>query len=392
MYVTRPLSTYRRSPSTLSIPAPAAPYSGYLVISDEEAEAEDAYCWGLCQHKRVERLPFPQDKILTITHPSEYQDTSSIKVLFIPVPDHPLSANRYYVIRAQGKYKGKACKCSREGDIINCCITDILGDRRPKDFNLKDLYQIFKIHSHLDGGFFARSIAPDGIPPKFLRKKGWRVRISSSNRRSFKLSEALGLDASLRAKLPNFNFPMSRRRSPPMVVGKWYCPFIFVREGKKVKQQMKKSMYYSMTLEQRWEEIFTCESGEIEAGNTLTVNANVQREVVLVSGGMEASKINRIDPNGFFWFTSYNPYDRSRVSVGVSSAIVENMRWVQEAGGWAYGNQRVVRIREEVTRESQWQRFGCYVLVESFCLRRLEGRMVLRYDFRHTDKIKYKWE
>ncbi|RDY06549.1 hypothetical protein CR513_09443 [Mucuna pruriens] len=392
MYVTRPLSMYRRSPSTLSIPPPDGPYSGYLVITDEEAEAEDMCCWRLYRRKKVNKLPFPQDKIFSITHASEYQQTSNTKVWFLPVPDHPLASNRYYVIRAKGKQKGKAYKCSREGDIVSCCFTDLLNDRRPKPFNLKDLYQIFKIHSHQSGGFFARSITPDGIPPSFLRKKGWRIRISGSYR-SCKLSEALGVDAPLREQLPDFNFPISRKRSPPLTVGKWYCPFIFVRDGTRVKHQMKKFMFYSMTLEQRWEEVYSCGSDESEGDGVVVVNVCVEREVVLVSG-MEATGNATTDADGFFWFRAYDPYSRRRANVGLSSAIVEHMRWVQEAGGWAYGHgrEKVVRVRKEARSQSEWLRFGCYVLVESFCLRTLDGKLVLRYDFRHTHKVKCKWE
>ncbi|XP_027359260.1 uncharacterized protein LOC113867942 isoform X2 [Abrus precatorius] len=295
-----------------------------------------------------------------------------------------LSINKLQVPR-------KAYKCSKEGDIVSCCFTDVLNDKRPKPFNLKDLYQIFKIHSHQSGGFFARSITPDGIPPSFLRKKGWRVRISGSYR-SCRLGEALGVDAPLREQLPDFNFPIARKRSPPMTVGKWYCPFIFVREGTRVRHQMKKSMFYSMTLEQRWEEVYTCGNDESE-GDVVIVNVCLEREVVLVNG-MEATKNGRTDANGFFWFRAYNPYNRRRANVGLSSAIVDHMRWVQEAGGWVYGHgrERMVRVREEARSQSEWLRFGCYVLVESFCLRTLDGRLVLRYDFRHTHKVKCKWE
>ncbi|CAL0332743.1 unnamed protein product [Lupinus luteus] len=49
--------------------------------------------------------------------------------------------------------------------------SNILSDKESKPFNLKDLYQIFKIHSHQSGGSFSKSIAPGGIPPTFLRKK-----------------------------------------------------------------------------------------------------------------------------------------------------------------------------------------------------------------------------
>lgn len=281
---------------------------------------------------------------------------------------------------------------------MSCCFNNLLNDKSPKPFNLKDLHQIFKIHTHQSGGFFAKSITPDGIPPKFLRKKGWKVRISGSYR-SCKLNEALGVDFPLRENLPSFHFPISRKNSPPLVVGKWYIPFIFVKESaRKVKQQMKKSMFYSMTLEQKWEEIFSCGRNEHENENqneddVVIVNVYVEREKVLICG-TEATKNGTIDNNGFMLFRVYNPYNKRRVSVGLSSAIIENMRWVEEQGGWVYGNgrERVVTVKEEVTCQNEWNRFGCYVLVESFCLRTLDGKLVLRYDFRHTHKIKCKWE
>ncbi|KAE9612597.1 hypothetical protein Lalb_Chr06g0174751 [Lupinus albus] len=393
MYVTRPLSMYRKCPSALEVAPQDAPYSGYLVITDEEAESEDSFCWNLFKYKKVKKFPFPQDKIFTIiSHDSEYQQISATKVWFLPVPDHPLSSNRYYVIRAKGRHKGKTYKCSRDGDIMNCCFSNMLSDKEPKPFNLKDLYQIFKIHSHQSDGFFSKSIAPDGIPPTFLRKKGWRIRISGSYK-SCKLSEALGVDTPLREKLPNFNFPISRKRSPPIIVGKWYCPFIFVREQKRVKEQMNKSMFYSMTLEQKWEEIYTCNNDKSEKDVVVIVNTCVEREVVLVYG-IEATRNRRIDANGFYYFKACNPYNRKRVSVGLSLAIIENMKWVQEEGGWAYGHgrEKMVRVREEVRSQNEWQRFGFYVLVESFCLRTLDGKLLLRYDFRHTHKVKCKWE
>lgn len=287
----------------------------------------------------------------------------------------------------------KAYKCSREGDIVTCCFTDMLNDQRPKPFNLKDLYQIFKIHSHQTGGFFARSITPDGIPPSFLRKKGWRMEISGSYR-SCRLSEALGVDAPLREQLPDFSFTISRKRSPPLTVGKWYCPFLFVRDGTRLSHQMKKCMYYSMTLEQRWEEVYSCGREESEGDDgVVVVDVCVEREVAMVSG-MEATRSGSTDADGFFWFRAYDPYSRRKANVGLSSAIVEHMRWVQEAGGWAngHGREKVVRVREEARNQGEWLRFGCYVLVESFCLRTLEGKLVLRYDFRHIHKVKCKWE
>lgn len=275
-----------------------------------------------------------------------------------------------------------------------CCFSDILREKRPKPFNLRDLYQQFQIHRHQSGGFFAKSIAPDGIPPKFLRRKGWKVRSSSLYR--FRLGEALGLDTSLRALLPDFNFPILRRRSASVVVGRWYCPFIFVREKASPRQQMKKSMFYSMTLEQKWEEIYSCGNVSNSEDDVVMVNTDVEREVTLVAG-KEAMKDERNSGNGFIWFRVDDQNGRRGVvGVGLSSAIVENIKWVQEAGGWVNGAEREVRVErvEQITSEGQsgWQRFGCYVLVESFVLRRMDGSLVLKWDFRHIDRIRCKWE
>lgn len=100
---------YRKSPSTLSIEPPDAPYAGYLVLTDEEADSQDTLCWiscGICKRKRVKKLPFPQDKILSVIYTSEYNETYTTKVWFLPVPGKPLSSNCYFVVRAKGRHKG----------------------------------------------------------------------------------------------------------------------------------------------------------------------------------------------------------------------------------------------------------------------------------------------
>ncbi|XP_044478970.1 uncharacterized protein LOC123205959 [Mangifera indica] len=389
MYVTRPLSMYRNFPSALSVEPREGPYSGFLVITDEEAEAEDSFCWGACKFRSVKRLPFPQDKLLTVVHSSDYQEISKTKVLFIPVLDQPLSSNRYYVIRAKGKYKGQACKSSRENDMGICCFNNIINDEKPKPFDHRNIYQQFKIHRYQWHNFFAKSAATDGLPPRFLRKKGWEVRNSRLVRS--RLSEALGLDNSLRALLPSFDFSISSKRSNSNVVGTWYCPFIFVREKARLRHQMKRSVFYKMTLEQRWEEIVSCQNN---GSNVVNVNTMVKREASSVFG-MEALRDNRENHAGFVWFIVYDRNRVKRASVGLSVAIVEKMRWVEEEGGWVGGGrEKEVRVQrvEENTSESGWQRFGCYVLVESFALRRMDETLVLRCKFIHTQHIKCKWE
>lgn len=163
---------------------------------------------------------------------------------------------------------------------------------------------------------------------------------------------------------------------------------------------MKKAMFYSLTLEQRWEEIYSCGREELEEeeeggrSGVVSVRAEVESEVVKV-GGMEARRSDKVDDNGFYWYRAYDVYKRKRASVGVSTAVVEGMRWVEEDGGrpcGGGGREKVVRVREEVRRMEAWERMKCYVLVESFCLRRLDGRLLLRYEFRHTHRIRCKWE
>lgn len=267
-----------------------------------------------------------------------------------------------------------------------------MRDKKPKPFNHRNVYQQFKIHRHQSGGFFAKCVAPDGVPPKFLRRKGWKVRCFRTSYRP-RLSEALGIGSSLGERLPDFNFPIFNVQSPYVIVGKWYCPFGFVREKAGVKRQMKKTILYSMTLEQWWEEIYSC--GNVNnGGNSVTVNEYVQREVSLV-GGFEAVKDDRNGRGGFSWFKVYNPNGRRGVvSVGLSHEVVENMKWVLEEGGWVNGGEKDVKVErvEVFTSENEWRKFGCYVLVESFVLRRMDGSLVLKCSFRHTDKIRCKWE
>ncbi|CAK9326768.1 unnamed protein product [Citrullus colocynthis] len=404
MLVSRPLSLFRRSPSRLSMPVAATegPFSGVFVVKDEEAEAEDSYCWGICRRRRIKKPPFPQDRILTIVHrSSQYEETKSTKVWLLPVLDRPLSSNRYYLIKARGKHKGKAYKCSREDEITTCCFGDVLSDKKPSSFNFKDIYQQFQIHRYHGGGFFAQSVAPDGIPPKFLRTKGWKLRSSSSSSLHLPFEEALGLDLSRRELLPDFNFPIFTTRSPPVVVGKWFCPFVFVRENSiSIRTQMKRSPIYSLTLEQCWEEMFSCESPNKETSSVVTVTIDVAREVMLVAGREAKREGGDEHRKGFVWFKVSNGLDggMKAMGVGLNIALVEKMRWVQEAGGWFggidNGGEKVVRVEkvEEITSENGWRRFSLYMLVESFVLRRSNGGLVWKYNFRHTHTVKCKWE
>ncbi|KAJ6732153.1 hypothetical protein OIU79_003302 [Salix purpurea] len=214
--------------------------------------------------------------------------------------------------------------------------------------------------------------------------------VSASATTDFELKEAAGLDRNLRARLPDFNLPLSQRSSAPVVVGSWCCPFMFIKEGK-LKDQMSVSRYYGMKLEQRWEQIFACEYNSSD-GHSEAVNAVVQRETAAVAG-REAAPDRRNTADGVMWFRSSGD-DGGGASVGLSLEIVEGMKWERERVGWLGGDETEVTVErvEEFGGIGGWKKFGCYVLVERFVLTRMDGSLVLTYDFKHTHHIRSKWE
>ncbi|KAM1085459.1 hypothetical protein ACFX2B_011110 [Malus domestica] len=139
MYVTKPLSVYRRSPQLLSLPPPEGPNSGYLVLHDDESV--EINCCG-CEDNVVRGLPFPQNKDLTVGYGSDDD-----AVAFIPVLNQPLSSNQYHVIRRRGRHQGEACTNTREEDTdIGCCGGKSIPNAKPKPLDPSDIYQQFRIH------------------------------------------------------------------------------------------------------------------------------------------------------------------------------------------------------------------------------------------------------
>jgi hypothetical protein len=83
-------------------------------------------------------------------------------------------------------------------------------------------------------------------------------------------------------------------------------------------------------------------------------------------------------------------------TVGLDMVLWERMRWELERGGWVAprnGNgdeERIERV-EKHDGLGQWHKFGCYLLMERFVLKRMDGSLALTCEFRHTNKIKAKW-
>nr|GEX79466.1 hypothetical protein [Tanacetum cinerariifolium]GFA55462.1 hypothetical protein [Tanacetum cinerariifolium] len=399
MYVTRPLSHYKSFPGDLSLP-PEGPNSGYLVIYDDD-EPTKTSCFGFCNNPLfLAELPFPQNKTLTTEYAStgsENQVVSMNEALFIPVLNQPLSSNRYYVIKQRGSHKGEAFACSKqEEDIGTHCFGRSVHDVKSRPLCPHDEYQQFEIvnNGHLfdgDGGFYANSLADDGYPPVFLRTKVWKIHARTPN--NFKLSEANGINVSLRSRLPDLDFPLSTKVSDSVVVGKWYCPFVFIKEGKLI-NQVKNSIFYEMTLEQKWNQIFIKET-EHNEGNVVSVEADIHSEAVFIGKGQkEAIWDERNVVDGAIWFTRLESKKESKKeSLGLSLEIIERMKWEEEKVGWVgvgVGEKKFQKVRREKKYEGTgaWKKFGCYVLVERFVLKRMDGSLVLTYEFSHTHQVK----
>ncbi|XVF77842.1 hypothetical protein PTKIN_Ptkin14bG0079500 [Pterospermum kingtungense] len=381
MYVTRPLSNYRMNPSELSAAPPRGPHSGLMVLRGEVADEEEGRgCFSNGYAKGLfKKTPLPQNVILHNTYSDSGYDCL---FLFIPVLDQPLSSKRYYVIHADGKHKGLASRCSTEDDMSYCCSRRIIEDVEPTPFGYRDEYQQFQVCSDGDVGFYAKPIFPDTFPPMFLR---FKFHLFIKNKRVYHLGDAQGLvDDSRRMHLPQLN-------PTHTIIGKWYTPFVFVKGEGPVKVQMEKSLFYTITLEKYWQNIYSWENDGSKLSNVIALNVSIQREVNFLFG-MEAVKDGGVDNEGFVWFRSANGYGHGTSEgnkVGLSLAIVERMRWLEESAGWVDGVERVESV--ETASESGWKRFECYVLVESFALRRMDGTLVLNCDFRHTHHIQTKW-
>lgn len=166
----------------------------------------------------------------------------------IPVLNQPLSAHQYYVIARDGPNKGyvyiHTCliKYIRKQKIIkivnefttleyeyregvtssmemksDCCCWGCSDEVATYPLRTFNSYQQFRVEwmPHNDR-FRAQSMAPDGLPPRFMRDP-WKLYVHN-NQYSHYLPEALGLNSHLRAQLPDFTpscFPQ------PLLVGKW---------------------------------------------------------------------------------------------------------------------------------------------------------------------------
>lgn len=275
---------------------------------------------------------------------------------------------------------------STDEDKGTCLCFRYVRDLKPAPLDPLNINQQFEICPQETkccfGGYYAKSVLPDGYPPAFLRRKGWTIYAKTP--RTYSLDEAEGVNPSLRKRLPSFDFPADKKVSDKVVVGKWYCPFMFIKDGD-VSDQIKSSRYYKMTLEQQWEQVFASKN---DGGNSrvVVVDVAVQSEAVSVGQGGRGLTRPAYMVDGVVWLEGEGG------RVGLIEGIVERMRWEEGRVGWKEGGEVRLRKEEEFSNESdRWVGFGYYVLVERFVLERMNGSFVLSYEFRHIHQARPKW-
>ncbi|CAN7098338.1 unnamed protein product [Brassica rapa subsp. narinosa] len=145
------------------------------------------------------------------------------------------------------------------------------------------------------------------------------------------------------------------------------------------------SMYYCMTLHQRFEEVFLCENVENKQFEAV-VDVEVEIEVVKLGGGEIAREAKGVVSDKVVWFSVSGTEEK----IGLGSVVLEQMKWEEERFGWSNIRSNIKRSERFEGGGPYWKSYRCYLLVESFELRRNDGSLVLTYEFKHVDKLKSK--
>ncbi|KAL4185470.1 hypothetical protein AMTRI_Chr10g230840 [Amborella trichopoda] len=354
MYSTKPLSLFLLAAENngtagihieQSLHPPEGPFSGHLLIQEDSDGDLSSSCWGICRDTSVRGPQFPHNKSL-----------------------RPLSANIYYVVTVYGKHPGLVCTCSRVEEEGTCCFCcRYVKDKNSSPYDPNNIYQHIQV---IPKGkhcmyFTGKSVASDGYPRYFYAGKG--------------------------AQLPPLDFPVSQKCSSSVIVGVWYCPFIFIKEKgglENPKQQLKESVYYKMSLEQQWEEIHSCRG---HGNETVTVNTTVRREEGLLMGS-EPTTGRRDDANSMMWFETKEKksVQGGLTGIGLSIAIMEKMRWDQDTEAIRVDKDEIVERVFHCGNGGEWT-FALYILVERYVIRRMNGGLIFTYTFRHSHQFREKW-
>lgn len=164
-----------------------------------------------------------------------------------------------------------------------------------------------------------------------------------------------------------------------MAVGRWYTPFFYIKEdGVPLKAQMDRSTFYEIVLEQRWDEAM---GGE--ASKRVLVGGSVEGKQEAV-GAAASARTGGGSGDGYVWFSAATTTWPAGQRVGVHASLWEKMVWEEQRGGWV-ADEEVGGggVRKTMSGGAG----GRSVLVERFAVRRLDGSVVVAFDFSHVNKI-----
>nr|CAB3480912.1 unnamed protein product [Digitaria exilis] len=348
MYTTKPLSLFKSHREAAAEAPPEGGNAGYLVLKSARDEEDDEMsCLG--PTGRVMGLPFPQNRVLRVEYGEEYET-----VVFVPVPDQPLASNRYYIVVASGYHKGLVMACAREEDVTMCCLCRCIPRMDPRPFDPADVYQQIEISpvQHERGSFKAKAVAADGIPPSIIRSQHWSVYDRESNpKKKIVLGEAPGLDAARRLAYEDVPGTVAA------AVGKWYCPCFLIKEHRVTpRDQMGRGgAFYEVVLEQRWEPVRS--DAVRHAGD----RSKLASKKVFIGGSVEARVEAGSSWHGgaFMWFVAATTGQR-------------RMLWEETKAGWVDEEKDAGSVAD-----------GWVVLVERFVVKRMDGGVVVAFDFVH---------
>ncbi|GLJ27601.1 hypothetical protein SUGI_0541570 [Cryptomeria japonica] len=157
-----------------------------------------------------------------------------------------------------------------------------------------------------------------------------------------RLAHVGGENTELRAQFPPFDFSLQEKGPLVVIVGEWYCPFIFINElGTRledVKIQLMECPFYKMDLEKFWEEMYSIQGmtkKDVHVDQTLKV------EEGLLFGEVETEDIR--DNEGSVLFKSVGRQQASGVIL--SWLIIAKMRADQDTYGLDQKG-RFVRVKK----------------------------------------------
>jgi len=248
----------------------------------------------------------------------------------------------------------KVSTCSKEEDATKCCFCSFPAHEKPRAFDHGDVYQQMQVQH--DKCFKASAVASDGIPPHYLMNKGWTV-VAMAKPKYPLHDDAQGVDSALRDQMPDLD--SLSVGSPPAVaavVGRWYVPFLFMKADgrRRIKDQVRKCMFYKMTMEQSWEQIYSRENathlqgtGSSSTRLEIAVTATVRRFTAMLGGTSPVQAGAPQADDGAMWFRPATAARTTVGGVGLDMVLWERMRWEVERGGrWvaATGNGDESRI------------------------------------------------